>query len=319
MEIYKTQSQIAAKHNWLLSLVVLVLITFGALALTQGIALVLIPFLFNIPYKDILPLFQGELDHPNGRMAMLFLQGLGGGLAFLLAGYIFSRFVEKASLGWEQQFNRVKFNSLLLIFPLLFGFILFDSAIVEWNMNVDFPAFMQGFEDFAREMEDQAMALTKYLTDFETPGEFILGLLVIGVFAGIGEEYLFRGIVQPKFHLYTGSAHWGVWIAAFVFSAIHFQFYGFFPRMLLGALFGYLYLYSGSLVYPMLGHVLNNSFTLVMVYLNKLGMVEFDIEEADGFSWYAVLLGLVIFVFCMRVFISQNSNTPPDGKVAESI
>jgi len=319
MEIYKTESQIAAKHNWLLSLVVLLLITFGVLALTQGIALVLIPFLFDVPYDDILPLFEGQLDHPNGRIALLFLQGLGGGLAFLLAGYIFSRVVEKASLAWEQQFNRVKFSSLALIFPLLFGFILFDSIIVDWNMNIELPSFMQGFENYARAMEDKAMAMTKYLTDFNGFGEFMVGLLVIGIFAGIGEEYFFRGVIQAKMHRYTGNAHWGIWISAFIFSAIHFQFYGFFPRMFLGALFGYLYLFSGSLIYPMAGHVLNNSFTLVMVYLNKLGIVEFSIEEADDFSWFAVVVGLLVFIVCIRLFISQNRNISSHGKVAEGI
>ncbi|GAB3650024.1 hypothetical protein GCM10028791_16600 [Echinicola sediminis] len=319
MEIYETQSQIASKHNWLLSLVVLLLITFGVLALTQGIALVLIPFLFGIPYDNILPLFEGELDHPSGRLALLFLQGLGGGLAFLLAGYLFAKVVEKASLGWEQQFNRVKFNSLLLIFPLLFGFILFDAVIVEWNMNLELPSFMQGFELYAKSMEEKAMELTKYLTDFEGAGEFMMGLLVIGVLAGIGEEYFFRGVLQAKMHRYTGNAHWGIWISAFIFSAIHFQFYGFFPRMFLGALFGYLYLFSGSLIYPMMGHVLNNSFTLIMVYLSKLGMVNFSIEEADDFSWYSVVIGLLVFIVCMRLFISQNRNITSHGKMAEGI
>ncbi|AWW31078.1 CPBP family intramembrane metalloprotease domain-containing protein [Echinicola strongylocentroti] len=319
MEIYKTQSQIAAKHNWLLSLVVLVLITFGVLALTQGIALVIIPFLFNIPFEDILPLFAGELDYSNGRMAVLFLQGLGGGLAFFLAGWIFSYVVEKASLEWEQQFARVKFSYLLLLVPLLFGFMLFDAKVIEWNMNVEFPAFMSGFEEFARQMEDQAMQMTKFLTDFQSFGEFLAGVLVIGVLAGIGEEYFFRGVLQPKLHRYFGNAHVGVWLAAFVFSAIHFQFYGFFPRLLLGALFGYLYLYSGSLVYPIVGHVLNNTFTIVMVYLSKLGMVDFNIEDPEGVDWYTVVIGALVFVVCMRLFIQQNRNNSTHGEMAEGI
>lgn len=227
--------------------------------------------------------------------------------------------VEKASLGWQQQFARVKFNYLLLLLPLLFGFMLFDAKVIEWNMNINFPAFLEGFETFAREMEDQAMKMTKFLTDFQDFGEFLAGVLVIGVLAGIGEEYFFRGVLQPKLHRYLGNAHAGVWLAAFVFSAIHFQFFGFFPRLLLGALFGYLYLYSGSLVYPIVGHVLNNSFTIVMVYLNKLGVVEFDIEDPEGVSWYTVVLGLIVFVVCMRLFVQQNKQKSSHGEVAEGI
>lgn len=319
MEIYKTQSQIAAKHNWLLSLVLLVLITFGALALLQGIAILLVPFLFEIPIGELPILLTGSSPHPNGRLAILFLQGFGGGLGFLLGGWIFTRFLDHADLGWKQQFGRVKFNLLLILIPMLVGFIMFNALVIEWNMNFQFPGFLKDFEIMARAKEDELMELTKYLTDFGSFGEFLLGLLVIGVLAGIGEEYLFRGVLQPKLHQYTGNIHWGIWLTAFIFSAIHLQFYGFFPRMLLGALFGYLYYYSGSLIYPMVAHVLNNSLTVVMIYFNKLGFLEFDIEQADDISWYAIIIGLVIFLFCFKIFIQQNRNLPSHGEMAKGI
>ncbi|HAZ23715.1 MAG TPA: CPBP family intramembrane metalloprotease domain-containing protein, partial [Algoriphagus sp.] len=86
--------------------------------------------------------------------------------------------------------------------------------------------------------------LTQFLTDFQSVPELLTGLLVIGVLAGIGEEMFFRGVLQPKLHLYTGSVHWGIWLTAIIFSAIHIQFYGFVPRVFLGAIFGYLYVYS---------------------------------------------------------------------------
>jgi uncharacterized protein len=137
---------------------------------------------------------------------------------------------------------------------------------------------------------------------------FLMGILVIGVLAGIGEEFLFRGVLQPKLHLFTGNAHVAIWLSAFIFSAIHFQFYGFFPRMMLGAVFGYLYLYSGSLVYPIIGHILNNTFTVVLVYLNKLGKIEFNIDETDQVSIPLALIGLLILVVGFRVFKDKTQN-----------
>src|SRR5690606_1514724 len=150
-------------------------------------------------------------------------------------------------------------------------------------------------------------------------GELILGILVIGVLAGIGEEYLFRGILQPKLQIYTGNAHAGIWITAIIFSTIHFQFYGFLPRMMLGALFGYLYLYSGSLVYPILAHILDNTFTVVAVYLNKLGVVEFDIEGGGEVEWYYFLIGLAIFFLSFRAFVSIDDKSKTDGSMAEGL
>ena len=306
MEIYETGTSRSPNHPWLLSLVVLVLIVFGSLLVLQGLAIVLVPVLFGIPMEELLLLFTGESTHPNARMAFLFIQGLGGGLGFLLGGYIFIRFVDRASLGWQQQFAAVKFNKILLVLPLLYGFILFNSLFIYWNMNMEFPEFMRSFEEWALLKEKEMMELTLYLTDFSNVGELFAGILVIGILAGIGEEYLFRGVLQPKLHRYTGNAHAGIWIAAVIFSAIHFQFYGFLPRLMLGALFGYLYYFSGSLVYPIVAHILNNALTVVAVYLNKIGVLEFDIEGTGELNWYYVVLGLGIFLISFRAFISKD-------------
>lgn len=319
MEIYEIRNSNRIKHHWLLSLVLLATIVFGSLLVMQGLAIAVVPFLFGIPLEDLLMLFSGESTHSNARIALLFIQGLGSGLGFLLGGWLFMRFVDRASVAWEQQFNSVKFNKILLLLPLLFGFVLFNSAFIYWNAQIEFPEFMSGFEKWALLKEEEMMRLTLYLTDFSDKKEFFVGVLVIGVMAGIGEEYLFRGILQPKLHIYTGNAHAGIWIAAFIFSAIHLQFYGFLPRLMLGALFGYLYYYSGSLVYPIVAHILNNTLTIIAVYFDKLGIMEFQIEGPGEMEWYYVLLGLGVFLISFRTFIYKKENKQTDGRVEKSV
>jgi membrane protease YdiL (CAAX protease family) len=318
MEIYEIRSGNTVGHHWLLSLVLLSLIVFGSLLLLQGLAIVLTPVLFGIPTEEILLLISGEHSHPNARLAFLFIQGFGGGLGFLLGGYLFVKWVDKASLAWEQQFKSVKFNNLLLTLPIFLGFMMFNSFFIYVNMNVEFPDFLKELENWALLKEEELMRVTLYLTDFSNNTEFLAGIIVIGLLAGIGEEYLFRGVLQPKLHRYTGNAHAGIWITAIIFSTIHFQFYGFLPRMLLGALFGYLYLYSGSLIYPIIAHILNNTFTIVAVYLSKLGKMEFDIEGSGELEWQYVLLGLGIFILSFKTFIANNENNSPNGKMAKN-
>src|SRR5690606_26487508 len=148
MEIYKTDGRNPVNHHWLLSLVLLSLIVFGALLVLQGFALLLIPVFFDIHAQDLLLLVSGELSHPNARVAFLLIQGLGGGMGFLLGGFLFIKLVDKASLGWEQQFKSVKFKNLLLLVPLLFGFIMVNSFFIYWNMEVELPDFMEGFENW---------------------------------------------------------------------------------------------------------------------------------------------------------------------------
>ncbi|SEJ10299.1 hypothetical protein SAMN05192553_102389 [Cyclobacterium xiamenense] len=306
MEIYEHQPGYQVRQHWLLSFSVLVLLVFGALAILQTLAVGLIPFLFGIGFDQLPALLSGTLNHPNGRMAFLFIQGLGGGLAFWLGGWLFIRLVDKKTMRLSRQFSPEKLHEIGLVFPILIGFVLFNSLWVYLNMNMEFPEAWKGLETLLREKEDQLMELTLYLTDFASTGELLMGILVIGVLAGIGEEYLFRGIVQPKMHAYTQNAHLAVWLTALIFSAIHFQFYGFLPRMMLGALFGYLYLYSGTLVFPILAHILNNTFTLFLVYFNKLNLIDYDMENATELHWEYVLIGGVVFLLSWKRFLSRQ-------------
>lgn len=315
MEIYKTQALIARKGNWLLSLIIILLVTFGVMAVLQGLALVLVPPFFGIPLDEFMATLSGQSSNPNARMALLFVQGLGGGLGFFVAALLLAKLIDKADLGWKQQVNSFSFRSFMVMILVLLGGMIFNTLLIDWNANVQFPDFLAVLEEKMRAMEDAAMVLTKYITDFDSFSEFLMGVLVIGVFAGLGEEFLFRGVIQPKLHLYTGNAHVGVWLTAFIFSAIHFQFFGFFPRVLLGAIFGYLYLYSGSLIYPIMAHILNNTVTVILVYMNKLGKVDFNIEETEEVSIPLALLGLLLLLIGLRIFKEKNKTQIRNGEL----
>jgi len=317
MEIYETQAEIAKRHNWLLSLVVIVLVTFGVLVLLQGLAVAFIPSLFNISLEDFMSLVSGNYDIPNGRMAMLFAQGLGSGLGFWVATWLIVRFIEKADLHWDIQTSRLNGQNIGLIVLITLGGMLFNGLLVYWNAQLDLPESMAGIESWMKEMETQLMELTKFLTDFQSVPELLTGILVIGVFAGVGEELFFRGLIQPKMQGYFKSPHWGIWITAIIFSAIHVQFYGFLPRVFLGALFGYMYHYSGSLLFPIIAHIFNNSLTVVVVYLSNQGYFDFDLESTDSVSYPAALGGFLVLILGFLYF--KKVNTLEDGKLDKGL
>ena len=112
-------------------------------------------------------------------------------------------------------------------------------------------------------------ALSQQILQFGSVGDMLAMLLIVGVLTGIGEEFVFRGIVQRLLLEKLRNSHAAVWIAAFLFSAIHFQFYGFVPRMLLGAFFGYLLVWSGNIWLPVAAHALNNSFAVLDAYFSE--------------------------------------------------
>ncbi len=313
MEIYETESEIAKRKSWLLSLVVIVLVTLGVLIALQGAALAIVPGLFNITLEDILGLMNGNYDVPNGRMAMLLVQGIGSGIGFWLAAWIISNRIDKANLRWDVQLSRFSLKGGALVVVLTVGAMLFNAFLVYFNNQLVMPEFLVETEAWMKKMELQMMELTKFLTDFQTIPELLIGILVIGILAGIGEEMFFRGVIQPKMHFYTGSAHLGIWLTAIIFSAIHIQFYGFLPRVFLGAVFGYLYMYSGSLVYPILAHIFNNSFTVIMVYLANQGMIDFDLESTDEVSYPVAICGLLVLL--AGIFYFKKMNTTGNGEL----
>jgi membrane protease YdiL (CAAX protease family) len=317
MEIYETQSEIAKRKNWLLSLIVIVLVAFGALILLQGLALALIPTLYNISIEDLLGLMTGNFDVPNGRMAMLFVQGIGSGIGFWVAAWIITKFIEKADLHWEIQRSRFNIQNLVVALAITLGAMFFNGLLVYWNAQLDLPESMAGLESWMQEMETQLMEVTKFLTDFQSIPELLTGILVIGVFAGIGEEMFFRGVIQPKIKLYTNSGHWGIWLTAIIFSAIHIQFYGFLPRVFLGALFGYLYLYSGSLLYPIIAHVFNNMLTVLVIYMSNQGMVDFDLESTDTVSYSVAITGFLVLM--VGFFYFKKINQQKDAELDQGI
>jgi membrane protease YdiL (CAAX protease family) len=130
--------------------------------------------------------------------------------------------------------------------------------------------------------------------------------LLIAVLPAIGEELMFRGVIQRLLTVQFKNYHWGIWGSAFLFSAIHFQFYGFLPRMLLGALFGYMLVYTGSIVYPMIAHFVNNFASLLLAYLIQHGKIPEEIDNAGAhFEWQFIIPGLA-FSIALFYYLWKN-------------
>jgi len=202
--------------------------------------------------------------------------------------------------------------TLLITLGIVIFFMGFNSVIIEWNAKISFPEFMKGFETWARRTEDLGAAITKYLTQFDSIGQFIIALTVIAVFGGIAEEFVFRGLLQPALHRATGNIHAAIWIAAILFSALHMQFFGFVPRMLLGALFGYLYYWSGNLAVSMFAHFVNNASSVIAIYLVQLKVTDIDMETPEAMPWptviiFTLLTGALLFYFKKQSEASNSS------------
>ena len=206
-------------------------------------------------------------------------------------------------------------NSTLVILVLLstFFFMILNSGVIEWNKSINFPEFMNSFENWAFNKEKELEKITIFLISFENNWEFLFGILSIALIPGICEEYLFRGVLQKNFYLISKNIHIAVWLSAFLFSALHLQFYGFFPRMLLGVLFGYIYYWSGSIVYPMIAHIFNNFFSLTIFYFSQKGLLnenfEVSINSSPKIPMVLIIISVVLFIgfmYLLRKYFLDN-------------
>ena len=169
-----------------------------------------------------------------------------------------------------------------------------------WNQGLHLPESMKAVEQWMINSEKAAEITTNQLLNTSNWGGFIMNILIIAIMAGIGEELLFRGVLQKILINWTRNTHLGILCAAIIFSAIHFQFFGFFPRMILGMVLGYLYVWSKSIWVPIIAHALNNALTVTFTP-NTFNKGNEFIETVSGTQnnvWYA-LAGTIIFVLSM--------------------
>ena len=191
--------------------------------------------------------------------------------------------------------------------------MILNSGVIEWNKSINFPEFMNSFETWAFNKEKELEKITMFLVSFENNWEFLFGILSIALIPGICEEYLFRGVLQKNFYLISKNIHIAVWLSALFFSALHLQFYGFFPRMLLGVLFGYIYYWSGSILYPMIAHIFNNFFSLTIFYFSQKGLLnenfEVSINTSPNIPIGLIIISAVLFIcfmYLLRRYFLDN-------------
>ena len=172
------------------------------------------------------------------------------------------------------------------------------------NKQMVLPSFMAPVEAWMQTQEALAEQLTNTLLAGDGLLTFLSNLVVMALMAGITEEFLFRGALQRIIGQWTANHHIVIWSAAILFSAFHLQFYGFLPRMLLGAYFGYLLYWRRNIWIPVFAHFANNAFAVIGMSDNRLKENEFitgDISNANLLPYSALaVITLLLFIVCVQ-------------------
>ncbi len=170
------------------------------------------------------------------------------------------------------------------------------NTLAEINSSLDLPDAVGPVEDWMKKMEDQAENITTAFLNVESIPGLLFNIFLIAVIPAIGEEFLFRGVIQRIFIDWTKNIHAGILITSICFSAFHFQFYGFIPRMALGILLGYLFVWSRSMWLPVIAHFANNAFAVLLYFFYRDEFVKKEIDSlgTSAETIHVFIMGLAL-------------------------
>lgn len=236
---------------------------------------------------------------------------------FILPAWILYR----SELGIHPYFERIKRVSLLqylFVFAAMLCFIPVMSLLAYWNESMQLPDSLQGIQQWMRASEDSAAVMTKQIVEESTWSGLLINLIILAIVPAIGEEMVFRGCLQNIFGRWILNKHVVIWLVAIIFSAFHMQFFGFIPRMLLGAFFGYLYVWSRNIYLPIFGHFINNaSATITAFYYTRKGVTFEEMNNFEQEPIWVYLASLIFTVIFVVLYYRSTKKIPYGARLEE--
>lgn len=243
------------------------------------------------------------LEHRNFVRTALLLNHL---TMFVLPAIGFGLFLYRKEC-W-QFFGLSKFPPLHLMGScILLMLISFPLVELSFWINQQLP-----LPSWATDLENSTGEVLKGILMTDSIFELLFNLLIIAVIPGIGEELIFRGILQQHLAKISKSMTIGIWSSAFLFSAMHLQFEGFIPRMMLGVLLAYVFYWTANLWLPIIAHIFYNGVQVFAQYLYAEEISDLDLEQAVDVSWPLSIFS-IIFVLAIGYYLRKSGRdaSPP--------
>jgi len=259
------QSQIEAQHPARKFMLLLGLFLFCLGIATVAQILILFLFAEMESMQDIASL--SDYNNPKIITGMKIAQGASAIIMFIIPALLFAWISSEKKFKYLKIQNWFSSQSGLAVVLLVFCAMPLINWMGEVNSHLTLPDFLSGLENWMKSSEESLKKLTEAFLKMDNVFDLIVNIIIIALLAAVGEELLFRGAMQNVILEWTKNTHVAVWITAILFSALHMQFFGFLPRMLLGVVLGYLYVWSNSLWLPILFHFLNNGLAVLFSYL----------------------------------------------------
>lgn len=286
------------KTDFLKQLIIILMLCLLNFLFFSVIGAVVAKFLFDINISHQFSYSQLANDELNTLKIIQLFSSIG---LFIIPPIIYAKLINEnpfIELGIKAKTN---FKSIILTVLIMLVVMPFLSFTIDLNSKLILPEFMSAIEEWMKQSEEQSMLLISSFLKMDNFFDFLFIFLLVAILPAVGEELLFRGVLQKFIIRWTKKYHLGIWITAILFSALHMQFYGFLPRLILGVMFGYLFFWSKSLWLPILAHLLNNGSVVINAYINPD-----TINDSEPFSSSEntlLSISLIIVSFITTAFL----------------
>ena len=285
---------------------VLLILSCGIIFILGGIFLVIPLFHVNL-MND--PAVLTDYQNPDAVTILKFLQVLQSAGIFIIPAFLAGFFFNRDAPGYLGMRKGSNIWTIIIVVTIMCVSIPVINWLASVNEMMSLPASLHGIEEWMKDTEDQAGKLTDAFLDTYTIGGFLVNLVMIAIIPALGEELVFRGVLQRLFTEWFRNAHVAILVCAFIFAAIHLQFYGFLPRFILGLLFGYFFYWTGSLWIPIFCHFLNNGAAVVASFLNDRGVINTGYQDFGSTNNVHIICGSFIITVIL-LFLFYRTSRP---------
>lgn len=261
-------------------------------------------WIYDFSISEILTM--GAFDDPVYVAASKLMQILGAVGTFIIPAFLFSYLYVGDIFSYYQFRNKLGAVPLLLTLLMIVAVVPFINYLAELNLKMEFP--VKSVERILRTLENEGEVIMQAFMATRTMGGFMVNLFMIGILASVGEELIFRGLLQRLLFDMVKNVHVAIIITAILFSAFHFQFFSFLPRLILGLILGYLMFWGRSIWFPILAHFVNNTMGVFYYYFYARGSAGDMLEEIGTSSYVpiAAVISLLVFALLFMMWYYQT-------------
>ncbi len=275
----------------ILQFFLLIAITFFTAGALSGLGFLITETFYGTSWENIATYINNP-DSPNAVAVLKLLQLFNTLGIFLLPAMVFSQLVSPNPYTYLRLNVGITWPTLLAVIALFIAFTPITDALSWVNNVLPLPALLDDFAEGMKQSTTQMQELVGRFLIMDSFGDFLFTLFLMAVLPALGEEFLFRGVLQRLFISHTHKVHLSVWVTALLFALMHQQFFAIIPLTVLGAVLGYLKEWTGSLWAPILAHFINNATIVIVMYFTHYNMS--DATEIESPQWIILIFSVLI-------------------------